>query len=82
MQNEKRIMQIIASRNYISAHGKDGLSNALYRMSKQEATKMFKLIFKAILVTKHIPASRTKTKTIMLYKKSDSNPQVTGGQSE
>ena len=73
MKNEKRIMQIIASRNYISAHGKDGLSNALYRMAKQEATTMFKLIFKAILVTKHIPTSWTKTKTIMLYKKSDPN---------
>ena len=73
MQNEKRIMQIIASRNYISAHGKDGLSNALYRLAKQEATTMFKLIFKAILITKHVPASWTKTKTIMLYKKSDPN---------
>ena len=73
MLSEKRIKQIIASRNYISAHGRDGLSNALYRLAKDEATTMFKLIFKAIITTKHVPRSWTRTKTIMLYKKNDPN---------
>ena len=71
MENEKKIEDVIMSRNYISAHGKDGLSNARYRLNVTKATEMFSIIFKAIVTTKHVPTSWKNTKTIMLYKKGD-----------
>ena len=69
--NEKKIKDIISTRNHLSAHGKDGISNSIFRLAKKEAAKLFSLIFKAILITKHIPTSWKRTKTIMLYKKGD-----------
>ena len=71
MCNEKRIKEIISSRNHLSAHGKDGISNAIFRLAKKQSAKLFALLFKAILITKHIPLSWRRTKTIMLYKKND-----------
>ena len=71
MENNKKIEDVIRSRNYISAHGRDGLSNALYRLNVSKATEMFSIIFKAIVTTKHVPTSWKNTKTIMLYKKGD-----------
>ena len=71
MTSEKKIKEIIATRNYISAHGKDGISNAIFRLAKKEASQLLSLIFKAIIITGHIPMSWKETKTIMIYKKDD-----------
>ena len=71
MENTKKIEDIIRSRNYISAHGRDGISNALFRLAVPKSKEMFALIFKAIFISKHVPSSWKSTKTIMLYKKSD-----------
>ena len=71
MSNEKAILEIISSRNHLSAHGRDGLSNALFRLAKNESGKMFALLHKAILTCRHVPDSWKNTKTVMLYKKDD-----------
>ena len=67
----KKIEAVIRSRNYISAHGRDGISNAVYRLAGKEGIEFFKIIFEGILISKHIPSSWKKSRTIMLYKKGD-----------
>ena len=69
--NEKNISKIIASRNHLSAHGIDGLSNSLFRLAKKEASELFALIFKGIIQSRKIPSSWKNSKTIMIYKKDD-----------
>lgn len=71
--DEKMIEKVIRSRNYISAHGRDGISNALFRLALKESTILFKKIFEAIKITRHIPKSWKTSKTVMLYKKGDPN---------
>ena len=71
MSDKAEIRKTIKSKNYLSAHGRDALSNALFILAAEESSELMKLIFESILTTKHIPSSWKISKTIMLYKKGD-----------
>ena len=71
LTDKKKIAEIVRNKNFLSAHGLDGLSNCLFRSCPEQSSKFLSLLFAAIMKTKHIPQSWLTSKTVMLYKKGD-----------
>ena len=69
----KNIESIINSRNHISAHGKDAISNAIFKLCSKNAAKLLSVLFTSIIKTGLIPESWKTTRTVMIYKKGDAN---------
>jgi len=69
----KNIESIINSRNHISAHGRDAISYAIFKLCSKNAAKFFSVLFRSIIKTGLIPESWKTTRTVMLYKKGDAN---------
>ena len=73
IKDKKAIADIVKSRNHLSAHGRDALSNAVFSLCHEESSTFLSLLFEAIEITHHVPESWKTTKTVMLYKKN--NPE-------
>ena len=70
---KSNVKKAIMSRNNLSAHGRDAVSNAILRLCPDESTTLLRMIFKAILTSKYVPKAWKTSRTVMLYKKSDPN---------
>jgi len=71
--NKNNLLNIIKSRNHLSAHGKDSISNSIFKFYPTISIIFLQLIFKIILKFNYIPLSWKTTKTIMIYKKDNPN---------
>ena len=71
LTDKKKISEIVRNKNFLSAHGLDGISNCLFRSCPEQSSKFLSLLFAAIMKTKHMPQSWMTSKTVMLYKKGD-----------
>ena len=71
IMNKKQLKTLIKTRKSSSAHGIDGLSNALFTCATKWAAKYFKVILKAIKLTECFPEHWKDSKVVLIYKHDD-----------
>ena len=64
IMNKKQLKTLIKTRKSSSAHGIDGLSNALFTCATKWAAKYFKVILKAIKLTECFPEHWKDSKVV------------------
>ena len=69
--NKKILRKVIGSRKSASAHGLDGLSNAVYSCAPKLASKYFINILRTIKLTRKFPQHWKIAKVVLLYKNKD-----------
>lgn len=73
MSEEETFKNVIQSRDWVSAHGPDGIGYWALRVIPELGSKMMTLLSKIIMKYKFIPTTWHESRTILLFKKGDPN---------
>lgn len=73
IQSDNLIDDVIKSRPYLSSHGLDGISYAIYKLDTNSARDVVSILMKFMLKTGKCPKVWRRSKSILLYKKGDPN---------
>ena len=71
--DKDKIKEAIRSRPNLSAHGNDGISNAIWKINNKATMKIIRIIISYMIVYERIPDRWKSSKTVLLYKKG--NPE-------
>ena len=71
--DEELLQKIVKSRRKLSANGPDGVGYRIMQLGGKEAIRFLQELFAGIWKTRKVPTTWKMAKTILLYKKGDTN---------